>query len=87
MGDVPEESPEQKRERRAQARRARRDRMIANQEFTADRTAMLRRQFGGAASNFGGAPGRPGIFGRLSAFSTGARAGQFSTGFFSTPFG
>lgn len=42
----PEETEEERRRRLAAERRARRDRMMANQDFTQDRTAHLIRQFG-----------------------------------------
>ncbi len=63
MDTTPEESPEERRTRIALERRARRDRIIQNQEFLTDRTSFLRRQFGIATGNIGGAPrGRPGGF-------------------------
>lgn len=84
MVDVPEEDPEEKRRRKAAERRARRDRILANQEFTADRTAFLARQFGSrTAANAATPPASRGFLGRARAFSTGARPGSFSQGLFS----
>lgn len=86
MGGAPEESPEEKRARKAAERRARRDRIIQNQEFLTDRTASLRRQFGLAPGNFGGQPSPRSPFTRqavsslgfsLFANSRGARSGLF----------
>jgi hypothetical protein len=84
FGGVPEESPEEKRRRKAAERRARADRVTANQEFTSDRTAFLARQFGQrTAANAAAAPAPRGFLGRARAASTGARSGNFSSGLFS----
>ncbi|MFW6027334.1 MAG: hypothetical protein ACOC91_00855 [bacterium] len=62
---APEESEEEKRRRKAAERRARADRMRANQEFTADRTAFLARRFGVRnAANAAALPARRFGFGR-----------------------
>lgn len=56
MAGGPQETPEEKRARKAAEERARRDRIVANEQFLTDRTSELRRQFGLVPGNIGGRP-------------------------------